>query len=249
MLLEALLVAVAVFLGGLVKGFSGFGYAVIGVGLLSFQYPSHEAVIIMIAPLLIANLSLTRSMSRENLDSCMDSFSYFMMALVTGVTAGMFVIGRLPGNLLANAVGVLILVYALSKMDLFGEHFSRIRKTCFKRDRRLQTVLGVLTGVVFGASSIGAPVVGYIDSLDLDEELFVGLLAFIFLVISSVRIALSWLLGYYSGNDLLYISLLAGLPGLIGVKIGSRLSGQSDRIHEYLVIALFFVIGLRLLVL
>jgi hypothetical protein len=76
---------------------------------------------------------------------------------------------------------------------------------------------GLLSGLVFGASNVGVQVVAYLKSLDLDHATFVGVVAMVFLGISSVRVVAAGVLGLYEDGSLLALSTVAAAPGLVGV--------------------------------
>lgn len=245
---QLLIVSLIVFVAGLIKGFSGFGYAVAGVGLLSLFMPPADAVVLMIVPLLAANLELVREIDIDRLRNCISSFRYLIAGIVTGTLFGMAFIGRVPGGLLANFIGIFLIIYVASRTGVFEGHFDRVRSICFRKNSAFQLLSGVVGGFVFGSASIGALIVSYLDSVDMDRELFVGLLAFTLLIVSALRTVFSWQMGYYSGNDLLQLSLIASIPGVLGVSIGSWLgSSVSEEIVQKSTMALLLAIALRLL--
>lgn len=248
MLEQILLVSLIVFAAGLVKGFAGFGYAVTGVGLLSLFMPVSEAVIVMIVPLLAANLELTREVELSRLRECISGFSILLSSIVVGTLIGMAFIGRVPENLLANGIGIFLIIYVASRLEIFEDRFDRIRSICFRKNRIFQLLSGLFGGFVFGSSSIGVLIVSYLDSVKMDREVFAGLLAFTLLVVSGLRTVFSWRLGYYSGNELLLLSLIASVPGVIGVYTGSSVAGSvDDELVKKSALALLLAIGLRLL--
>lgn len=177
MISEILIVSIIVSAAGLVKGLAGFGYAVTGVGLLSLFMPARDAVIVMIVPLLAANLELVREVDFTRLRECISTFGVLISAIVLGTLVGMAFIGRIPGNLLANGIGIFLVIYVISKLGVLEDRFERIRSVCFRKNGSFQFLSGLLGGFVFGSSSIGALIVSYLDSVDIDRELFVGLLA------------------------------------------------------------------------
>lgn len=245
---EILLVASLVFLGGLVKGFAGFGYAIAGVGLLSLFFTPDEAVVLMIVPLIAGNITLIREIEPARLEKCLSGFSVLMASMLMGTLLGMFFIGKIPSGLFSRSIGVFLILYVLFKSGLIELHIEKLKKTCFKRKDLFQLVSGFVGGFVFGATSIGALIVSYLDSVDLDREVFVGLLSFALFVISGLRVIFSWHFGYYSGNDLLQFSVLASIPGVLGVLIGSKIGSiSSEKRHEMFVLGLFALIGLKLL--
>ena len=201
----------------------------------------------MIALLLIGNLALVREIETERLESCLKNFWGFMISVLVGTLTGMYLIGSIPAELLSGLIGGFIVFYAVLRSGFLDVHSERLRKICFRRNHVFQSMAGFAGGLVFGSTSIGALIVSYLDSIDLDRAVFVGLLSFVLFVVSGLRIVFSWFTGYYSGTELLYISILAGFPGLAGAEIGSRLVDSSDETYGRVVVSLFLILGLRLL--
>jgi len=81
--------------------------------------------------------------------------------------AGMALLDRVPGRPLALGLGLFTLAYVLLKQDrtaVPGERPLRERRLVDGRPAELG--VGVVAGLVFGASNVGVQVVAYLDSLD-----------------------------------------------------------------------------------
>lgn len=243
------LIATVLLLAGLVKGLVGFGEAIIGVGLISLLLSPQEAVVLMIIPIMVSNISLVREIGLDTVESLLSDHLILVSAIFTGTVIGMFFLGKIPQSLLSAAIGIMLILYSALKFEgisLQPEFFSQIPG---KFENSLTGLLGSLGGFIFGSTSIGALIVMYLEYLDLPREKFIGFLGFVFLLISAVRIGFSYFLGYYSGSNILYLSLLASLPVFIGVKLGEFIGRrESNRLHEKLVLLLFMIIGLRLII-
>ncbi len=244
----ALALAIVAF-GGLVKGLVGFGYAIASTVILATILPPSQAVVVMILPTLVANLALVRELDRAGLASCVRRFWPFVAAAVVGTLAGMALLGRVPKRELAAGLGAFTLAYVAFKQDrvaLPGEQWAR--EVCFTGSLASKVGLGLASGFVFGASNVAVQVVAYLDSLDLDRSTFVGVLAMILVGVSTVRIGAAAVLGLYDAGGLLAVSVVASVPGVLGVKAGERLR---DRLPEATlgtaVVVLLAVIGVRLL--
>jgi hypothetical protein len=237
-----------VVLGGVVTGVNGFGYSVVGTGLLAVVVEPRAAVVLMILPILGANASLVRELDADGLRSCVARFWPFVGAALVGTVAGMALLSRVPRRPLTVGLGVFVLgflVFTQERYPLPGEAWARRHVSdtfCVK------VGLGIVSGFVFGASNVGVQVVAYLQSLDLDHRTFVGVVAMVFLGISSVRVVAAGVLGLYTGEGLLALSAVAAVPGLAGVSLGRRirprLSRSTRRTAMFLLLAL---IGVRLL--
>jgi hypothetical protein len=236
-----------VVLGGLVTGVNGFGYSVVGTGLLAVVLEPRAAVVVMILPILGANLSLVRELDGEGLRTCAERFWPFVATALVGTVAGMSLLSRVPTRPLAFALGLFVfgfLAFTQDRYPLPGERWARANVS---DTVGVKLLLGLASGLVFGASNVGVQVVAYLKSLELDHRTFVGVVAMVFLGISSVRVVAAGLLGLYAGGGLLALSAVAAVPGLVGVSVGKRvrprLSRSTRRGTMFLLLA---VIGVRL---
>ena len=243
--MEILLPAVAIVLGGLVKGLTGFGYALISTSLLATIMPAQQAVAVMIIPLIAGNLELVLEIDIEELLNCIRNLSCYLLSLTAGVTAGMFLISFIPSRPLQMAVGAIAAVYSISRLEPVEDKFERLRKICFKS---WEPVIGTSSGIIYGASNIGVPIVAYLRSQNLSHEKFTGTLAAIILLLSVYRIFLAELTGIYSGNEKILLSLILAIPAAASAKTGQILANNiSTEKLEKLSLILIFVIGLKLL--
>jgi hypothetical protein len=244
----AALVFGIVVLGGLVTGVNGFGYSVIGTGLMAIVLEPRVAVVVMILPILGANLSLVRELDREGLQTCAERFWPFVATALVGTVVGMSLLSRVPTRPLAFVLGLFVfgfLGFTQERYPLPGEGWVRANVS---DTVGVKFALGLVSGLVFGATNVGVQVIAYLQSLDLDHRTFVGVVAMVFLGISSVRIVAAGLLGLYEGGGLLLLSAVAAVPGLVGVSVGKRLRPRLARTtRRVTMFGLLAFIGVRLL--
>jgi uncharacterized membrane protein YfcA len=238
-----------VLFGGLVKGTAGFGYAIASTAILATYIDPTQAVVVMILPMLVGNLSLVRELDRDGFRSCVRRFWPYVAAAVVGTLAGMAVLDRVPTGPMAVALGLFVLGYVLVKQDrvaLPGERW--VRERCFTTGLVSKVGLGLVSGVVFGTSNVAVQVVAYLDGLSLDRSTFVGVLSMVLVGISVVRLGAAYALGLFGTEGLLAVSAVAAVPGLLGVVAGGRLRARLDEAALTVgVLALLAVIALRLL--
>jgi len=242
------LAGVVVLFGGLVKGTVGFGYAIASTALLAVFLSPSTAVVLMIIPMLAANVSLLRELDREEFSRCLAQFWPYVLLAMVGTVLGMVLLDVVRTALLTPALGVFTLAYVAVKQPwvvLPGER--AVARYCFRRDTAVKATLGFVSGVVFGLSNVAVQVVAYLDSLDLDRSTFVGVLAMILVGVSSLRVGMAWALGLYDGGNLLLYSAGLSVPGLVGVTIGGRLRRYTtERAQLVAVLVLLSIIGVRL---
>ena len=216
----------AVMLGGLVKGLSGFGYTVVSTALLASFFPASEAVAFVIIPLIAVQLELLSELERKEIKTCTKNFEAYIIALLAGTLAGFYMISVVPENPVKIFLGVLTLIFALSRTGRFDLHFERMKKRCFRKSIEVQLSLGLLSGLIFGSTNIGVQIVSYLKSMEMERRKFVGLLALIMVPISGLRIPLVLDVSNFS---LLGYSLLITPLGLIFARIGERAADKISR--------------------
>lgn len=247
-LATAALVFGIVAFGGFVTGVNGFGFSVVGTALLAATIGPQTAVVVMILPLLAGNVSLVRELDRSALRSCVRRFWPYVAAALVGTVGGMFLLSVIPTGPMVLALGLFVLAYvAFSQpwVPVPGER--RLRDVCFSDGTGMKAGLGLVSGFVFGATNVGVQVVAYLQSLELDRTTFVGVVAMIFLGISTVRVAVASAFGLFGGGDVLLLSAAAAVPGLVGVSAGKRVRPRIPVSYQQVgTMGLLFAIGLRL---
>jgi hypothetical protein len=238
-----------VFVGGLVKGLAGFGYAIASTAILATVLDPATAVVIMIVPMIVANLVLVRELDREGLRSCIGRFWPYVLAALIGTLIGMAALDLIPTRPLTVGLGLFTLGYVLATQDrvrIPGR--SRFVRACFRPGTSITVAVGFVSGTIFGASNVAVQIVAYLDGLSLDRPTFVGVLSMILVGVSSVRLGAAWYLGLFDASGLIFLSTIASIPGLAGVALGGRLRTRlPDAYLGVGVLALLAIIGVRLL--
>ncbi|WP_246985308.1 sulfite exporter TauE/SafE family protein [Halorientalis marina] len=246
---ETALIAAVVFAGGFVTGVTGFGYAIFATATLASVLDPQTAVVIVIIPILAANVSLVRELDRSGLRSCARRFWPFVAAAAAGTVVGMIGLASVSPAPLAAGLGLFTLAYVATEqpwLTVPGQAW--LAEVCVGESRPKKAVLGLVSGAVFGATNAGVQVIAYLEAFDLDHSTFVGVVAMMFLGIGGVRVAVAWWLGLYDSTDLVVLSTLAAVPGLVGVVTGKRLRPRiSPAQRDGAVYVLLSVIGAKLL--
>ncbi|MFB6305107.1 MAG: sulfite exporter TauE/SafE family protein [Haloferacaceae archaeon] len=240
-------VAVVVAVGGAVTGLVGFGYAVVATAALASVYGPETAVVLMLLPILGANVSLLRELDRSELPDCVRRFGPYVAAALVGTLLGMVALTRVPREPMAVALGALTLAYvAVTQRAVEVPGLDRLRERCFVGSTRAKVGLGFVSGLVFGGSNVGVQMVAYLRSRGLERGTFVGVMAMVFLGISTLRVGAAAWLGLYTPARLA-VSALAVVPGLVGVEIGRRVRPHVSRVgRRRLALGILTVVGVRL---
>lgn len=228
--------AVAV-LAGLVRGFSGFGGAMIYMPLVAAIYEPRIAAATM---LLVDFLSSTPFAIPEMRRCTWREVLPISVAMAVSVPLGTAALIALDPVILRWAIALLVL--SLLPAIALGWRFPR------EPGLPITIGVGLFAGVGAGAAQIaGPPVIIYWLSLgNAAKTLRANLMVFFFFC-GVVLVASYTLQGVFTAQTVA-LSLLLGVPYLIGVGVGSHFfRGSSDRVYRrvaYAIIALAALLSL-----
>lgn len=240
------LAAVAVMIGGLVKGLSGFGYAIVSTSLLASLYEPSRAVSFMIIPLIAIQLELVNNLDRNEIKTCTNNFRVYITSLIAGTMIGFYSLSLMPVELIKFTLGIITFVFALSRTEKFSFSIEKLKKKCFRRSATIQGPLGVLSGIIFGGTNVGVQIVAYLKAMELSNRKFVGLLALIMIPVSGLRIPL--ILNQIDSLELIGYSILAAPLGMAAAWVGSKMAERTSSENiEHLTLILLILISLNLI--
>lgn len=233
---------------GIINGIAGFGFALVATMALATVIEPAVAVVFMILPILAVNLSLVGELSVSDLQSCGRRFAPLLGSALVGTVLGMALIDIIPTDPLRVLLGVVSLGFVVSAQNRYSvPGLERAREGCFVESTPAMLGVGGASGVLFGGTNVGVQLVAYLQSCDLRHELFVGVVALVFLGLNGIRVGAAGVLGLYPGLVVVGVSAVAGIPSVVGVLIGKRLRKRvRERLRDALVLGLLTVIGLRL---
>ena len=239
----------AIFLAGIVNGMAGFGFALVGTMVLATVVDPATAVVFMIVPILAANVTLVGSLSASEVRTCGRRFAPLLGATLLGTVLGMLVIDSLPQEALRIGLGVVTLAFVATvqrRVPLPG--LERATERCFVERPGAMAGVGLVSGLVFGGTNVGVQLVAYLRSCSLSHGLFVGVVAMVFVGINVVRVGVAGVLGLYPSPSVAALSVLAAVPAVAGVWVGSSLRRRIGPVQRSaVVVGLLTVVGVRLL--
>jgi len=205
----------ALALGGVLKGAVGLGSPLLAVPLLAAMFDVRTAVVVMVLPNLITNLWQFWTHRQAILGRGM--FWRFAVAGAIGAMLGTIVLSQLSGSALSLGVaGALVAFMAL-----------RLARPDWRLPPaladRLTVPMGILAGLLQGASGISAPViVSYFNAMQLDRHVFIAGISLAFIAMSLVQVPLQFSLGLMT-PALMGLSLFALIPLLTFMPVGAWL--------------------------
>jgi uncharacterized membrane protein YfcA len=222
---ETLIPAAAVILGAaFIQGVTGFGHALLAIGLLTMLFGSNDAILILsvLAPA-IAIAVFVRHW-RE-----VDWREVVVIAVplcLVGMPLGILLFAYVDQAALTRGIGVFLIVSAGYFLTPFAP-----------KPRKLPWPVGATAGALGGffsgvAATGGPPLVLYLNASDLTKEVRMGVLQAVFVTGSIVKVAMLVPTGMLTGPVLQNAAVLLP-PMVIGSYLGQllfdRLPGEAIR--------------------
>lgn len=213
-------IAVALGLGGILKGVTGAGVPVVAVPIIAAVYDIKIAVALLVVPNLVTNLSQAFKYRDHALEK---GFAFKFSAIgALGAGLGTVLLAYLPTSILSVAIAVIIFAYIglrLTKPDL---------QLSLPRARKLLWPAGLFGGILQGAVGVSAPVsVTFLNSMRIARPQFIFNISVFFAAMCVVQLPVQISYGLMNWNIAIFgllaiIPLFATIP--IGEWIGKRLS-------------------------
>jgi uncharacterized membrane protein YfcA len=226
-------VAASIFAAAVLRGLTGFGFAIAVVPLLSLTMPPVQAVPLVVCLQLVGNLIDARS----SLDDChWPSLRWLMLGAAIGSPLGVVGLSLIPSSwarlLIATATGLAVATlargFALGAMP----------------GVRLTVPVGVLAGLFNGLAAMpGPPVVAYYMATPLRRDQVRSSLSVFFLLTAVIAAASAVWLGLV-GLDAVAFTVAALPLMFIGTRLGRHLfTLGTDATHRRIAVVSLLVIA------
>lgn len=237
---ELALAVLGLVLGGVLKGATGAGAPMLAVPAIAMLYDVPTAVAVMATPNLITNSWQAWTFRAERPPP-----AYTRRMVVSGMigaAVGTWGLAVLPqdGLTLLVALGV----FAYVAFRLARPHWGLGADTA----RRLSFPMGLLSGLMQGASGLSAPVsLTFLNASRLNRGHFIMVASLFFAGMSVTQIPAQVAFGVLTW-PLMAGSAAAVLPILAGMPLGRRLAAHiSPQVFDRTILALLAVLGAKLL--
>lgn len=225
---------------GTVKGTLGIGLPLVAVPLLATVLDLPTALALMIVPVLASNL--LQALQGTTKRATMKRFWPLLLTLIPcTVVAAQFVssIDLQTGSLV---LGVIVVLFSLSQLVQIRLPVSGNQETL------LNPIVGAIAGFLGGVSNLfGPPLIMYLVALRLEKDDFVTTIGLLFLVAGVTLYTTLTIVGVVTFENAA-ASLVAALPVMAGVYLGSRLRGRiNQKAFERVLLVVLVAIGLNLI--
>lgn len=209
------LIVLIVFLGGLIKGFLGFGMPLFATPLLALFMPLLSVVPMMAVPVLLSNIYQAK-FSRDSIEY-VRRFWPLAIGQVVGVSIGVQILVSADTDVLKFFLGMIVLINVSLRLSKFKLVISR------DREKVSGPIGGLMAGIVGGTTSfVGPLLVLYLSSLkNFSKDDFVKAIALLYLVGFIPMYGGLVALGAFNWGQLIG-SVAICLPMLAGIWMGER---------------------------
>lgn len=236
---ELALVALSLFLGGLLKGATGAGTPILAIPAMSLLFDVRLAIVVMMAPNVLTN-AWQGWQYRAHLAP--GRFTWpLVLGGVLGVLIGTWLLASLPLHLLS-------LIVALAVFAYIGLRLARPDWVLsFEVAQKLALPAGLAAGLLQGASGISVPAsLTFFNAIRLPRPVFIGTISMLFVGFSTVQ-ALALMLSGVARPQEIVLSVLAMGPIAVGMPVGAALARRlPPRLFDRAILILLAVIAGRL---
>lgn len=228
------------FLGaGVVKGVTGMGLPTVAMGVLGATMSPLTAAAILIIPSFVTNV--WQMLAGRDTLRLMRRLWAMMLCIVIGTLLGTRLLVIVDPVWSGRALGLALIAYAAYALFLPTLSVPERLESC------LSPAIGIVTGLLTGVTGVFTlPAVPYVQSLGLQKDELVQALGLSFTV-STVALAGGLFAQGAFRLDQLGLSLLAVLPALVGMWLGSIVRQKiSPKAFRRCFLLFLVVLGLEL---
>lgn len=233
-------IALALGMGGFVKGATGAGAPLVAVPVMAAFYDMTLAILVMVVPNFVMNVAQVwayRTEIRPARIALLLSIGAF-----PGMVVGTYLLTRAPEEVLFFGLGLLLAGYIA--LRLVDPKFSISQKMAI----RLSLPVGILGGVMQGAAGTSGPLaLLFLSTQNLARPMFIGTISAFFLANSAIQAPALWWEGLLTWHWL-WISVLALIPVWICLPLGNKVGKKmSPETFNRWVLILLAMLAVRLL--
>ena len=227
-------------LGGTLKGATGAGAPIITIPVIAAFYDVRIAVIVMVIPNLLTNISQIYQFRKTILPL---SFT-FSFALGGGIGAfiGTILLINLPIKILTLSVAFIVIIYVILKIAVPSW------KLTYKNAKKLVLIMGAGGGVLQGSAGLSAPIsITFLNSMKLERNQFIPTISVYFGIMSIFQFPTLY---YYDFFDLeiILLSLFSTVVLISFMPLGSWVAkNMSKEVFDKITLILLSFIALRII--
>jgi uncharacterized membrane protein YfcA len=236
----ALLAALMLAVGGLVKGVLGVGLPLVAVPLLSLLLPTPMSIGLLVVPVLLSNL--IQAIQGGRLPFALKRFWPLILAQFVATLLAVYFSQAWSSRAVNTFMAVTVILAVLTmwfqpRGDIPARH-----------QIWLGPLMGAMSGALGGVSSLSGPmIITYLMALRLEREAFVGSISIIYLMGSLPMYSAMLWWGRFGWHEVGW-SALAMAPVYLGLTLGNHLRSRlSERVFRRLMLAFLTLLAILLM--
>jgi uncharacterized membrane protein YfcA len=211
----------------------------VAVPLLATVLDLPTAIALMIVPVLTSNV--IQALQGKKKAATLRRFWPLLLTLIPCTVVAAQYVSTVDLHTGSLVLGVIVVLFSLSQLIRFRFSISTTQ------ERLLNPAIGIVAGLLGGLSNLfGPPLIMYLVALKLEKDDFVTTIGLLFIVASATlytTLAFEGVVTFENATA----SLIAALPVMAGVFLGTRLRGRIDqRSFERVLLVVLVLIGLNL---
>ncbi|MDF1608818.1 sulfite exporter TauE/SafE family protein [Hoeflea sp. YIM 152468] len=233
-------IAVAMILGGILKGATGAGIPIIAIPVIAAVYDVKIAVAVMVVPNLISNCWQIYRFRGNPTDK---GFCWQLAAFgAIGAGIGTVVLAELPSSFLSLCMAAIVIAYILLRIAKPSVHLSMASA------KKIVAAISTLGGILQGAVGISAPaVVTFLSAMKLARPAFIFTVSIFFASMAAVQIPVQIYYGLLT-TDIATLGLLAFVPLFAALPVGDWIGRRmSPRVFDALILTFLAILAIRLI--
>jgi len=227
---EMAIVCALALAGGMIRGFTGFGSALVIAPILSFAVGTDIAVPAIVVLLFVSTFQLMPGAAR---DADWKRVSRLSLAGIIGVPIGIYVLVAVDQELMRRFIAMVVVAFALSMLTGWR----------YKREPGAVMTMGVggIGGVLSGAAAVGGPpVIIFLLAGPAAAAANRASIIYYFFFSQIVAMVMYWYQGFLT-HKVLWLAVFMLPTQVIGVAIGTKLFPKANE-TLYRRIALYFLL-------
>ena len=227
-------------LGGTLKGATGAGAPIITIPVIAAFYDVRIAVIIMVIPNLLTNISQIYQFRK----TILPLFFTFSFALGGGIGAfiGTMLLINLPIKILTLAVAFIVIIYIILKIVVPSWQLT------YKKATKLVFIMGTGGGVLQGSAGLSAPIsITFLNSMKLERKQFIPTISVYFGIMSIFQFPTLYYYNFFN-LEITLLSVFSTVILICFMPLGSWFAkNMSKEVFDKIILILLSLIALRII--
>ncbi len=209
-----LIVAVVMLIAGSVKGIAGLGLPTIAVSLMVFFFDAHQALGLIVLPLLFSNM--LQAWQSGQFRWVLTNFWPFLAAIAITIFIASSFANQVNERIIYLLIAIGILLFLVSQKKLPSLSIENSNHSIYAG------FAGCCAGLLGGLTTVwGPPTVIYLRLINLDKEQFVRAAGWMFLI-GGIPLTLGYWFGGILTSQMVPVGLVGSIAAMLGVVIGKQ---------------------------